>query len=587
MILKKIYSEPTGLFPEVTFKKGVNFIFGKKDAKNSKKSLNGIGKSLFLDILDFCLCSNLSERLKRAKDKKIIELSKYVAVLEFDVCDKTYVIKRSFDKTGNLSLNSGDGDRLYKISEAKELLCDLIFKDDSYNGKYYSQWFRKLIPFFVKIQPPKKENFSDPLSYIQDVKIMELMQFHLLFLGIDNTLSHKNFQIKSDLKSKGNAIDGVRKYIEETYGLKNISDASNELDKLSRETKSLENKIKDFKLADQYKDSEQSSNILTSKIKNLIYSNYTDDIKLKSYRESSKINIDFDVQQIAKIYGDINEILGQNVKRTLEDAISFKKNLAKSREEFLKEEIEILVKTIKERNEEIKGLEEERAKIFKFLEAKEAIKDLSEAFLQLSGKQEKINELSGRIGLHTALVKEQAELKMEDAKLYSEIVNFVESIRSNESEIRAIFADIYNSIYIDYKDQSKFSILTNDRKDQKIEISIKFPSDLSKGKNQGRTLVYDLAVLFLGIKSSRNLPRFLVHDGIFDGMDKAHFVHLCGYLQGLSNSQDFQYIVTLNEEGILSDKNFGQGAENLTSQKIEQEAVLVLTPEKKLFNEDF
>lgn len=587
MILEKIYSQPAGLFQEVTFKKGINFIFGKKDTRDTKKSLNGIGKSLLLDILNYCLCSNLSERLKKAKAKESINLQKYSVVLEFKFGEKSYKIKRSFDKSSEVVISYDDEDHKYKLSEAKEFLCELFFYNPNYTGKYFNNWLRQLIPFFLKIQPPKKDNFSDPVRYIQESKVMELIPYHLFFMGIDNTLSYRNFDLKTTLKAKSKAISEVKNFIEETYGLNSISEASNELDKIGRDTKSLEEKIKDFKLAGQYKDSESSSNELTEKIKKLFYENYSDNAKIKSYLESSQINIDFNANQISKVYSELNQSLGIQIKKTLDQAISFKKDLAKSRQEFLKSEIEELEKIIETRNEEIKKLEEERAKIFKFLEAKEAIKDLSEAFLQLSKKQEKISELSGKIGLHTALVKEQADLKAEDAKLYAEIVNFVDSIRKSESEIRAIFSEIYNSIYVEFKDKSNFSITTNDKTDRKIDINVSFPADLSKGKNQGRTLVYDLTILIHALKNNLNMPHFLVHDGIFDGMDKAHFVHLYKFIQEIIKAYDFQYIVTLNEEGVLSDDDFGEGAENLTKNGIEKEAVLVLTPEKKLFGEDF
>ena len=109
---------------------------------------------------------------------------------------------------------------------------------------------------------------------------------------------------------------------------------------------------------------------------------------------------------------------------------------------------------------------------------------------------------------------------------------------------------------------------------------------LSKGRNQGRTLIYDLSVLFYEIAQNIKTPRFLIHDGIFDGVDKTHFIELVKYLeeQKLQGKQ-FQYILTINEEGTLSDK-FGD-ADVVNPEKIEKEAILVLTPDKKLFGKDF
>jgi uncharacterized protein YydD (DUF2326 family) len=107
-----------------------------------------------------------------------------------------------------------------------------------------------------------------------------------------------------------------------------------------------------------------------------------------------------------------------------------------------------------------------------------------------------------------------------------------------------------------------------------------------KGKNQGRTLVYDLALSISNIRKERNLPRFLIHDGIFDGVDKAHFLSVWEYINSLTNSGfDFQYITTINEEGTLSE-SFGN-KDLVSPNKIEESSILVLTPNSKLFGADF
>ncbi|MBU0473119.1 MAG: DUF2326 domain-containing protein [Bacteroidetes bacterium] len=96
----------------------------------------------------------------------------------------------------------------------------------------------------------------------------------------------------------------------------------------------------------------------------------------------------------------------------------------------------------------------------------------------------------------------------------------------------------------------------------------------------------DLSILFHAIDNNIKMPRFLIHDGIFDGMDKAHFISVIKYLdEQKSLGKKFQYILALNEEGDLKD-NFGD-ADLVTTQKIEDEAILTLTPSKHLFETDF
>lgn len=583
MFLKRFYSEPEGLFSTVEFKNGVNFIFAKKEKNtDTKNSLNGVGKTLLLDLIDYCLLSSETKLIKSAKTHN--ELQQYSVVLEFTVNDKIYVIKRSF-KEPNKNIIFGLKDAISNfnsIDDIKDILCDLIFKNVDYSGKYSNKWLRKLIPFFIKKQSVKNESFSDPIKYIKEISEMELIQYHLLFMGIYNELFYKNFNLQSELKKKEPVIKEVKNFVQDTYGLRDISQAENEVDKLRSHLIKLEANIKHFKLAEQYEDVENQSNKLTLTIKELWFQNFSDRRKIESYKESFKLDDDLNVRKISKLYRELNDLLAQNIEKTLEEAIAFRKQIAASRKNFLATEIDILENTNRKRETEIRELEEKRAQLFSFLEAKKAISDLSEAYLELSKKREELNDLSGKIKLYQDLRKEEAEVKQEEAKLYSEIVSFLQKIQKELSDFRQIFFEIHDAIYIENKNRSSFTLTPNENKDSKIDIGVSLPADLSKGKNQGRTLIYDLTILFNAIKKEIHCPRFLIHDGIFDGMDKAHFVHLYEYLERLVNAgEKFQYIITMNEEGTLNE-NFGN-ADKVNPEKIANEAILTLTPTKPLF----
>ncbi len=583
MFLERFYSEPEGLFPAVEFKNGVNFIFAKKErGTDTKNSLNGVGKTLLLDLIDYCLLSSETKLIKSAKVHN--ELQQYLVVLEFTVDDKIYVIKRSFaEPNKNIIFGPKDAvSNFNSIDDIKDVLCDLIFKNVDYNGKYSNKWLRKLIPFFIKKQSAKNESFSDPIKYIKEVPEMELVQYHLLFMGIDNALFYQNFNLQSELKKKEPAIKEVKNLVQDTYGLRDISQAENEVDKLRSQLIKLEANIKHFKLAEQYEDVENQSNELTLKIKELWFQNFSDRRKIESYKESFKLGDDLSVRKIGRLYRELNDLLAQNIEKTLEEAIAFRKQVAESRKEFLKTEIHALEDANKKRETEIKELEERRAQLFSFLEAKNAISDLSEAYLELSKKREELNDLSGKIKLYQDLRKEEADIKQEEAKLYAEIVSFLQKIQRDLSDFRQTFFEIHDAIYVENKDRSSFTLTPSENKDSKIDIGVSLPADLSKGKNQGRTLIYDLAILFHAIRKGIRCPRFLAHDGIFDGMDKAHFVHLYEYLEKLANrGEKFQYIITLNEEGTLNE-NFGN-VDKVNPEKIANEAIITLTPTNPLF----
>ncbi|TRZ77700.1 DUF2326 domain-containing protein [bacterium] len=585
MLLNKLYSEPLGLFETVEFKNGVNFIFAKKDkSTDAKKSLNGVGKSLFLNFLDYALLSSETKHIKSAKSNNGIE--NYSIVLEFNIKNKSYIIKRSLKEVNKNIVVGGMNNPITfeSIKEAKEYLCDLIFKNDNYKGKYCNSWLRKLLPFFVKKQenPKTKVNFLDPIQFSRPPK-MELVPYNLFFLGIDNSLFWKNFNIKSDLKNKDKALTEVRGFITDTYNLKDIPQAENKIDRLKVEVQEYEKNIKKFQLAEQYKNVEEESNKLTVKIKELWYRNHLDKNKVILYKESYELGDLIKAEKIKNLYKDLNELLANNIKKTLDEAIKFRKNIAESRKEFLSSEILNTEKEIEGRGYLIQSLETERAKLFGFLQAKDAIKDLSEAYLSLSDKRNKLGDLEGKIKLYQDLNSEKIEREAEIATLYSEITNFIQEIKTDISTFRNIFFEVHNAIYPENKDKSYgFTFESNDRVDSKVNMDVFLPADLSTGKNSAKTLIYDISILFYAINKGINIPHFLIHDGIFDHMDKAHFIALYEYLENLAKTKKFQYILTVNEEGTLSD-SFGN-ADKVNPKKIEEEAVLVLTPSNKLLS---
>jgi uncharacterized protein YydD (DUF2326 family) len=289
------------------------------------------------------------------------------------------------------------------------------------------------------------------------------------------------------------------------------------------------------------------------------------------------------------MYKEISEEFALKVKTTLSQAHKFRKDLAKSRHSFISEEIKRLEGIVGERIELIKSIEVKRTKLFKFLATKEAISDLKEAYGMLSDKKTELSDLESSSRTLIDLEKELYEIARELSDLRVKAIDYMEEIKSEKSEFYELLSSIYSSIYVQYKEESEFTITVSDNKKKKslIEIDLKVPDMLGKGKNQGRTLVYDLSVLYKNIIQTLNFPRFLIHDGIFDGMDKAHFVAVYEYVEKLKNDGvPIQYIATYNEEGALTKEKFGD-SDILTPDRIEEEAILVLSSEDKLFGSDF
>jgi uncharacterized protein YydD (DUF2326 family) len=589
MILKKIYTEPQ-TFEPVEFVLGMNFIYGKKKSTDSKKSLNSIGKSTFLDLLDFALLSNFnvsSKRLYAAYEKGILK-NTYV-ILEFEINEIDYTIKRSFEEPNNNILFSINNSEFipYQIIDLKIKLCDLFFKRDNYLGIYSNSWFRNLMLFFIKIQKHKKDSFTDPVKYIKELNEAELNQYHLFLMNFDNSLSCKNYEFQTNLKNIKPALKGITELFNEKYNLpvseRQLPSINSKLRNLQIEVEKLDETIKSFELQSNYKVNEIEANQLTSEIKRLWFENYSDKKRIESYQASFHADdVNIQTTKVSNIYKEFNILLGERVKKTLDEVIDFKQNLVKSRKNFISKEIKIFNEKISNRDLQISILEEKRKKIFQFLENENAISDLSEAHYNLTEKRKELSELKSKVEVYEDLKKEETEIETEIKKLEIQILEFKKRIQNSEYEFAKIIQEIYNSIYPEFKGVSIFDISPAPEKQSKLAISFLNDSTMfGKGKNNGRTIIYDLAILLNAKKLNLPFPYFIVHDGIFDGMDKAHFISLYQFIQ--NNKKNIQYIVTYNQEGILG-LEFGN-PEIITNEKIEEEAILVLTPEKKLLGE--
>lgn len=588
MILDKLYSEPAGLFKAVQFSNGLNFIYGIKDDEDPKASLNSIGKSTFLDLIDFTLLAsytkNHNQRLYKAKEI----MSGYNIVLEFSIEEKKYLIKRNVDDPNYIEFGPKNQETtVFQIKLLKKKLANLIFSRKSYEGSFLSEkWFRNLMSFYIKIQKFKKAKFLDPIKFIQELTEPEINVYHFYLLGLDNKIPYKIWEKRVHQKGIKSTIKEVAEYVDQKYNLSDLKQAQIETNKLKLDIKRLSNAIDKFELGAQYEDAEKEANKLTEKIKANLYQNYVDHDKLKSYQESFSLPSHLNTRRIKAMYSEVSEELGLKIKETLAEAISFRKKLSQSRKEFLESEINRIQNNIRKRDEIIAGFEKERAKIFYFLSAQEAITDLTEAFYNLSEKKNKLSDLESNTKLLFDLQKELNEINSELEKLKNQSIDYVNRFSENIMQFAENFDSVYQEIYINQNEESQFSLFGGTRKKSIFEIDISLPDMFGKGKNQGRTLVYDLSVLIENIENTPNFPRFIIHDGIFDGVDKAHFVSVCKFIQGLANSgTKIQYITTINEEGTLDEK-FGE-KDYVNSDFINKNSVLILSPKEKLFNQNF
>jgi len=196
-------------------------------------------------------------------------------------------------------------------------------------------------------------------------------------------------------------------------------------------------------------------------------------------------------------------------------------------------------------------------------------------------KQIELNNITVNLERIAKFKKNAEDLSGEVKELGKRVAEYVAAISSRKKIIINKINEIYREIYKKMPDDETFDIHFNSSAKSVRFRYLEGDINESKGYGKFKVAIYDLALLLIAIDDGRNFPRFMIHDGISDNVDKSHFKELIRYLHEKSErGVKFQYIVTLNEEGELGE-NFGKG-DWINPSRLESEAILVLSGERKL-----
>lgn len=587
MKLTKLYTTPFKIFEPVTFHSGINIILGKKD--KSDASLNAIGKSLFLDFIEFALLGNFksdsSSRLAYTYKKS--KIRRITIHLEFESGNNHYKISRSFKNPNeaHFFINKKEYD-VKSIKKLQHELSNIIFERDDYLGEYRSSWYSNLLSFYMKIQKITDQRFTDPIRFI-DKPMLEIYQYLLFLLNINNKLLHESIQLLSDISRLEKSKSATEEFVKTNYSFSDIAAAKTQIDQITRQINKLKKDISKIEFADEYKNSEKELNEITSNLKKQMFLRRSILSRLDEFKELTNNPDNINTEHVEELFYHYsqNPQLATIVKKSLDEVKEFRSNLHSSRRTFLLVESDRLNRELSKKDELIDKLVLKQKQILKLLNSEKALEDLNENYNKLSRLEAKRTQIESKIDLFSDIESEIKNLKKEDMHLNIIFDDYLKTILNDLQSLRHIMNDLYTSIFGNVEYNDLFN-LTRIRDKNKIQIEI-IPDDKhSHGKNQGRTLVFDLSVLFKSVQQNYNAPRFLIHDGIFDSLDDSHFVALYEYCdKKLNEGLDFQYIVTLNER--LDFENLLNASKILTKQRLDTDTIITIDASKGLLGEKF
>lgn len=579
--LKEIYCEPKGLFEKVTFHNGVNVIYGQfTEEASDTDTLNSIGKSTLVELIDFALLGAFDKRKKLYKAKDI--MLGYTIVLEFEACDKNFKIKRSINNPDDILIESIGDSKIYQLNQAKEKMFDICFGKKDYVGIINKKDYRTLINFYIRNE---KDGFNDVIKYFKGKSEVNFIPYHLFLLNINNELSTENMLIINNINDISKTKNQIKDIIEKQYSISDISMASAELSNKKYALEKANQMIKEFKLEETYEALESEIELLTNKIKKLERNRYNLKKRKATYESNLEFGSSINVNQISKIYKELDELFSIEVKITLEDAIEFRRKLAESRKEYLLPEIQRLEERIDKCTETLKKLDDKRGELYKVIKAKGGLKDLTESIGKTNDLNKEISEMEGQIKLYNDVDAQLLKLKGDLNDVCIQMTELISGYNNYIEELRRMYSNIYVKIYNDTR-KAMFDISVTPKKHSKLSILTMSLDANGWGKGRACILIYDLLVFLIGIKKELCRPRFLIHDGVFYGVDANQFINTLNYLDTLSKTEKFQYIITAKESDIWISESLKKYHSKFKF-NFNEKVVARYTEKNKIFGRDF
>lgn len=548
-------------FRTVNFNKsGLSFIVAQqKNPGESErgKTYNGVGKSLLVAIIHFCLGAN-KEQYKSFTEK----LPGWIFTLDFQIGEDKYSAARATSNIDKIILND-EMLSITKFNERLESLCFDIPSDTDFLT------FRALLPFFIR---PKKESYISFDSPAKTGFDYQKQIYNAFLLGLDVQLAQEKYKIRKEQERIKKLTDNIKKdnLLKEFFsGGKDVTLSLQDLnDKITR----LKNDLIKFKVAEDYYETKSKADDIERILAKTQNEVTLIENQIRNINESLKISPDLSKKNIEKAYNEVQIVFSDKVSKTIDQLELFYKQLTENRIRKLTKHKQDLTRELESKKRDASKLKSELDVQLQYLGAHQALDIFVKVNNQLSSLKNERDSLQKYKKLldeyHKKNIEEQESL-LKSTKKTDDYLKDVEDIIDS---IRDYFRNLAKKFYPDAA--SGITIYNNEGDNQiRYDIKAKIEADTADGINHVKIFCYDITLLFKGYG---HLIHFLFHDSrIFSEIDERQKTELFRIVDELFSNSNYQYIATVNQNQLKEIQQYM--TEDEFDRIIKKNTVLTLT----------
>lgn len=549
-------------FHTINFKTGFNLVVGSQqhpEITDIKKTRNGVGKSLMVSLIHFCLASS------SIKDFEV-KLPGWVFNLEFMVDDERFVSSRSTKDQKIITVN----DENMNLDEFRKRFGQRIF---GLNDQIKYVTFRSLLARFIRPKKSSYINFYSPIA--EETEYSRLINTAYL-LGISIELIQNKMMLKTDLDK----IRKLKDSIENDDILKEYftggQDVSIGIIDLNEKIEALSEKIISFQIAENYQQIQYEADNISYDLKKLENALYSIRQSIDNISKSLEIKPDVELERVMIAYQEANIIIPDQVVNDIKKVLEFQSQLISSRNDRLKLEYNQMQEELKKittiRKEKEKALDDHMRFLGSYgaLDHYMLLRDQLESFkrqlLKLQEYEKIIDEYENK----------QLKVKIDMAKQNIETNEYLVSIRSHLDKIITTFRSLSKEFYSDKP--GGIEIKSNENENQlRFDIKARIQDDSADGINEVKLFCYDLTLLLLSL---RHKMRLLIHDSrLYSDMDERQRVTLFRLANKYCSENGLQYIASANTDLLDPIKQYYTESEY--DEIIDKNIILTLTDESE------
>lgn len=537
-MIYKVFSDNDN-FNEVEFTKGINIVLGvKNQTSNDNDTMNGVGKTTLLEIIDFCLGSQAN---KDSYLKNIKHIENWTFSIILDLFNSKYTVSRSINDSSKIYIDGNfenlpsvpeedDKGHFFKLNEWRRLL-GLYFFDLKDITSDYPPTFRSLISYFIR---KRSESYLTPFEHHSKQQNVDVQVNNAFLLGL-NWKCSSNFQVlKNDIKN-------VKKALKE-FDDSSIGEMETKKINLENEVTLKEKRLSSFKIHENYNEIENHVNQLSEELTYLSNKNMVLKRKLEKYYESISNEVPPNNELLENLYSEIEGMFNLKTKKTLEEVRSFHNDLIENRKSFLNVEILEVKKEIEENGRIIEEKGIERSKLMNILNSHNALDEFRFLQEEIYDEKIKLNDIKRYIDKFNQIKKDEKDLELKRSILKEKIEREYEVRRPSWEKSILIFDENTKFLY-----DSSGDLIINRKEAYTFDIN--FPKNDSRGISKMKIFCYDLMLIEKN-SSEKNID-FLIHDSeIFTDVDSRQVAKAFQLAKNKCEKNDLQYIFTMNSDEL-------------------------------------